>query len=106
MIINDKEYKMKYTGYTLYLYKKEFQADMLTDCKNIKENFDVVIVMQICWAMLKTGDDNAPSFREFMDNVNINSPDLFNEMNECLSRDGNATKELKKKTLMEKITNH
>lgn len=96
MKINDKEYKLKYTGKTLWLYKQEFKTDLIADCKKVKENFDIVIILQVCWAMMKSGDESAPEFQEYLDYVDITSPTLLQEMNDCLDKFGSATKILKK----------
>ncbi|MBQ0111919.1 MAG: hypothetical protein KBT03_02205 [Bacteroidales bacterium] len=102
MKINEKEYKLKYTGRTLVIYKEEFGKDLILECKYLKDNFNFVSVFEICWAMAKTYDDSIPSFNEFMDSIDdvqnvIMNGDLLAEMGKVIDKDGSPTKELKKK---------
>lgn len=96
MKINDKEYNLKYTGRTLLIYKEQFHSDMMVDCQKIKDSFNMLTLMQICWAMLKAGDKEAPDYEEFLDNVEVNDTSMIEEMNACLFRDGSVTKVKKK----------
>lgn len=105
MKINDKEYKLKYTGKTLVVYKEEFGKDLLLECGKLKEEFDFVSIFQICWAMAKTYDNSIPNFNEFMDSIDdiqdvIMNGELLVEMGNVLFKDGTPKKELKKKTIL------
>lgn len=102
MKINEKEYKLKYTGKTLVVYKEEFGKDMLMEARKIRDNFDFVSIFEICWAMAKTYDGTIPSFDEFMDSITdltsiIGDGNLIKEMGEALAKGGTPIKEIKKK---------
>lgn len=101
MKINDKEYKLAYTGETLIIYKETFKKDLILESQKIRKDFDFVTLLEICWSMIRTCQDDVPEFREFMASINItkflSDTSVIKEMLKALDSDGSPTKEIKKK---------
>lgn len=109
MKINEKEYKLSYTGETLLIYKEEFNKDMIMEADKLKQNFDFVSMCEFVWSMAKTNDKTIPPFKEFM--ASIKNPrdyftlDLMQEMIDTLYQDGDNKKEVKKKKILNLMRN-
>lgn len=103
MKINDKEYKLSYTGTTLLLYKEEFNKDMILEADRLRKDFDFVSLCEFIWAMAKTNDESIGTFKEFMASIKnpteVITPKLMEELISTLYRDGEGKKEIKKKII-------
>ncbi|MBQ0113746.1 MAG: hypothetical protein KBT03_11510 [Bacteroidales bacterium] len=69
MKINEKEYKLELTGYTLVVYKQEFHRDLFNAIAELDNNIDVVAIMEIAWAFIKSSNNDVPSFNEFAKSI-------------------------------------
>lgn len=69
MKINEKEYKLELTGYTLVAFKQEFHKDLFNAITELEKGIDVVVIMEIIWAFIKSSSDDVPSFNEFAKSI-------------------------------------
>lgn len=103
MIANGKEYSLRFTGLTLLVYKEEFHEDMFTKLEKKDLIDDVTSFLQVEWALLKSCDDEFPSYREWMRSMSLDeiqgyvSKEKINEVMSVFRRDNTATQEVKKK---------
>jgi len=104
MIIGGKNYNFKFTGLTLHFYKEQFHKDFLFILANDEKIADdVMSLLQILWALIKTSDHNFMDYLEWLDSMsmidiaNLVSPENAKEIIQAISSDYATTKELKKK---------
>lgn len=106
MKINDKEQRLEFTGYTLYIYREEFNEDFLNVIVNVKSiTEDHTKLLKCAWAMIKTADEeNTPSFKEWLKAIKnvmeVVSLDSMNEIIRTVNNSMKTTVELKKKEMV------
>lgn len=69
MKINEKEYNLELTGYTLVVYKQEFKKDLFSAITEMEKGIDLVTLLEILWAFLKCADSSTPNFEEFSKSI-------------------------------------
>lgn len=102
MIINEKEYELKFTGLTLVIYKEQFHKDFLNTITNLGAlSEDYTTILEITWAMLRTCDAQTPTYLEWCNTITditeIISTKGINEIISIVNNDVKQTKNLKKK---------
>lgn len=109
--INEKQYELECTGYTLLLYKEEFKEDFFEVISNLGERLkdDYLIPSRLLYIMIKSADDTSfPSYIHFMKSIKDISILLRKEtidcITECLSRYMQTTVESKSKKKATKKT--
>ena len=100
MKINEKEYKLKLTGYTLVVYKEQFHKDMFSAIAELEKGIDVVSLMEIIWAFAKSSDKSIPDFEEFTSSItdlsSLLSKENFSELTSIIKSSSQRTIEPKK----------
>ena len=95
MKINEKEYKLNITGYTLVIYKEKFKKDLFKSLNTFKEDIDMVSILEILWACIKSSYSDVPDFEEFASSIEnvgmLLSKETFTELSECIKRSSKRT---------------
>lgn len=67
MLINEREYRLTFTGETLLLYKENFHRDFLltiSDTSNLVNDYETLF--SVIWALAKTNGGEIEDYKDFM----------------------------------------
>lgn len=68
----DEDLQLKATARFAVIYKNTFGADALADIVGMAERqIDIVVIMQLAWAMAYNADEGIKDFETFVDEKNV-----------------------------------
>lgn len=104
MLINEREYKLTFTGETLLLYKEKFHRDFLLSVSDPSALVsDYELLFSVIWALAKTNGGEIEDYDDFMKSLtpkairDLIKIDTIKSVTDAINGDMTQTVESKKK---------